>query len=218
MKKLLTYGLAASAFAFAMTMSAPAFAGAPPGAGSSQGLTQTSNGNTAKGDDNYAALTDHVFQFAIGNMGVNVASGNANQQANVLYLDYGSQAIGLGFSTSQTSYNNNDGNSSDYQEAYIQDRAFKNAKGNVGVNVAAGNLNEQANSAVILNADQLAATKTETTQSSHNNTFTSDDNDAEINDRAFEDVSGNVGANVAAGSGNQQSNQLIINDNNGRTP
>ncbi|MHB8364330.1 MAG: hypothetical protein ACYDEK_07085 [Vulcanimicrobiaceae bacterium] len=165
------------------------------------------------GDGNQATINANAFQWATGNVGANVASGDGNQQANSAYLDHGSHLLSLTTGTSQTS-NYNSVSDSDGQKASVAGSAFANAKGNIGVNVAAGNLNQQSNAAVILSQDQLSGLVASTQQSQYGDNYSNaDDHNANITGSAFESASGNIGVNVAAGNGNQQANSLVVNAN-----
>ncbi len=79
-----------------------------------------------------------------------MAAGNGNQQLNrmeVLTTDFnGANSSSLEQEQDgSTSFNNSDDN-----VANIAQNAFSNASGNIGVNVAAGNGNQQANLLTVL--------------------------------------------------------------------
>lgn len=110
------------------------------------------------------------------------------------------------------------------------DGSFKDASGNVGANVAAGDSNVQGNSAALAAYDQVdadaefvmgrgqqhgtpggssdaeifsdqSASQNWTTNSGHQN-------EAGIGGGAFDGAAGNIGANVTSGSGNVQANNM----------
>lgn len=97
--------------------------------------------------------------------------------------------------------------------ADLDGNALRNAAGNIGVNVAAGDNNQQANDAALAASDaarvfgQAAAFSAQS--SSNNVTINSGSpNNARMGGNALRGASGNVGVNVAAGVGNGQQNSL----------
>lgn len=110
------------------------------------------------------------------------------------------------------------------------DGSFKDASGNVGANVAAGDSNVQGNSASLAAYDEVDAAFMEgrgypgqngaaggssdaeifsDQSASHNWTSNKGhQNKAGIGDGAFKDAAGNIGANVTSGSGNVQANNM----------
>jgi hypothetical protein len=105
----------------------------------------------------------------------------------------------------------NEWDSSGHQLALINDNAFAHATGNLGINVAAGNGNQQLNRAEILTDDSNGANSSTIVQFQSGASFSdSDDNTANIAQNAFANASGNIGVNVAAGNGNQQANLLTV--------
>lgn len=99
--------------------------------------------------------------------------------------------------------------------AALYGNAGRNASGNIGVNTAAGDGNVQDNSAALASVDSSFVFGH---SSSHvgvmqmnglNHTQNMDvNNDASISDQAFQNASGNIGVNVAAGTGNGQKNTM----------
>ena len=218
MKHTIKTGLASTALlALVAAMSAPAFADVLPNAVTSvQANVQISHNQTVHdGDGNVAKIKDSAFEWATGNIGANVASGDGNQQANSMYIDQGHGGFSL-FSGAVQLQKENDVYHAYDQRATIKDAAFQYAKGNMGVNVAAGNLNQQSNAAVILNQDQLNGLVAGSLQGANDVRYCdSDDNTATVKGSAFANASGNIGMNVAAGNGNQQANSLVINNASG---
>ncbi|CBV43506.1 hypothetical protein [Halomonas elongata] len=97
--------------------------------------------------------------------------------------------------------------------ADLDGNALRNAAGNIGVNVAAGDNNQQANDAALAASDaarvfgQAAAFSAQS--SSNNVTINSGSpNNARMGGNALLGASGNIGVNVAAGVGNGQQNSL----------
>ncbi|MCY1282738.1 hypothetical protein D9M68_255930 [compost metagenome] len=88
------------------------------------------------------------------------------------------------------------------------------AEGNVGINVAAGSVNQQANAAALAASDAATvfatSASTSVTQTLGANEATNNiagTNDATLSS-SLDGASGNVGVNVAAGTYNQQKNDL----------
>ena len=194
---------------------------------------------TNKATLNSANVKDSV-KGTNGNVGVNSAAGAGNQQDNATAISsadalqvFGTAGAGIG--VIQTSTGNKVQNNGTQNGASLHD-SVKGTSGNIGVNVAAGDLNQQKNNLAIAvaNGRSVAATvgTTQTSSglevineagasylgtvstyspmfqgSSYNNTPVN--NNASVSD-SIKGVSGNVGANVAAGVGNQQSNSLSI--------
>jgi len=95
------------------------------------------------------------------------------------------------------------------------DGVAQGAEGNLGMNVASGSLNVQDNAAALAAADAesvfgYSVSMVQVGQSSTGNSFTSNNvqNNAGIGEGAFAGASGNIGVNVAAGTGNSQKNSL----------
>ncbi len=178
------------------------------------GTSQSNGGNHVwESEHNHASVHDNAFNMASGNIGANVAAGNGNQQANSLYLNTASTenvAIAVAFQRNGGNHVMDSGR----QRAGIYDHAFGGASGNIGVNVAAGNLNQQSNAAVVLTDTNLATAGAGAAQSTGGSCYSYDGhNRASIEDNAFNGATGNIGANVASGNANQQSNTLVINGN-----
>ena len=100
-------------------------------------------GGDAKQDNTTANIGDSAFQKASGNIGASVAAGQFNQQANSLQISTAKLESATA-KTSQTSAAIG-GLTASGITASLTDNAFKNASGNVGVNVAAGVANAQSN-------------------------------------------------------------------------
>jgi hypothetical protein len=169
---------------------------------------------------NSASASNHVLQNASGNVGLNVAAGADNMQANNTALSEGLGVLPSGvakagveslqisgpWALSVGEFTNN--------TASLSNHVLQNASGNVGVNVAAGDENMGVNNlAVAYNRGGVRA-------ASHvrNEQFTGligaatlgADNDATLSNHVLQNASGNIGANVAAGEQNMQSNALAV--------
>jgi hypothetical protein len=84
---------------------------------------------------------------------------------------------------------------------------LRGATGNVGVNIAAGALNAQANQIALVNSPSADAN---TMQEAHATASASGNSSATLGADALSHVSGNVGLNIVSGAGNVQSNALVI--------
>ncbi|QNH03408.1 hypothetical protein HNQ25_13060 [Pseudomonas sediminis] len=229
--------------------------GNPNGANASVDDTQINHSNDViNNETKNTASIDGSLDGAAGNVGVNVAAGDNNQQANAAAIATADAAFvfgGLSSSSAsasigvdQQAYNNTLTNYGNPNNASVLGSANE-ATGNVAINVAAGNYNQQKNDMSIAaseNALVATAASTITQTSSGNETenklgdvFEVDAalptvasgfgfggggynprtpqtpvvNNASLSD-SLANASGNVGVNIAAGGGNQQSNSLAI--------
>ena len=96
-------------------------------------------------------------------------------------------------------------------DASVGGNALRGASGNIGVNVASGDNNQQANDAALAASDArhvFGQASTFSAQSSSNNTAinTGTQNTANLGGNALRGASGNIGANIASGAGNAQQN------------
>ncbi|KAA0942540.1 MULTISPECIES: hypothetical protein [unclassified Pseudomonas] len=160
-----------------------------------------------------------------GNLGGNVASGSGNQQDNAAAITSSAGKAGYVLAEAdifQQSKHNNFVNKGTQNNASLNNSA-NDSSGNVGVNVAAGQGNQQKNNLTIVTADGTSiAAVANTEQVSLNNSYLNQaaskhgygkpqyvTNNASLNNSG-NNASGNIGINVAAGSGNQQSNTLSL--------
>lgn len=208
----LTKTLAAGAtLALAAAMAAPSFADTTVNA--AQTGTQSVSGSYGQGDDNYAYIDTNAFENVSGNVGVNVAAGNGNQQLNVAHIDNHSPNFVFSGDYEQSVTGTTwDGSSNDtIGGASIDNNAFEYASGNIGANVAAGNINQQQNASFIVADDSLSSEVIYASQYAEGNSCTDcGGNYATIDNHAFDHAAGNLGVNVADGNGNQQINSLTI--------
>ncbi|MGH7737056.1 MAG: hypothetical protein ACREMP_04215 [Candidatus Tyrphobacter sp.] len=178
------------------------------------GAIQHNGGNRVYDNTgNHASVGNNAFAHGSGNIAANVAAGNGNQQANALYVNtVSTESIAIGLALQHNGGNtvSHDGS----QHASISDGAFDDASGNIGANVAAGNLNQQSNSVVVLTDTNLHDAGAGAAQSTGGSQYCNDGhNHASVGDYAFSGGSGNIGANIASGNANQQSNVLVVNTN-----
>ncbi|PRY72627.1 hypothetical protein [Halomonas ventosae] len=99
--------------------------------------------------DNNATVEEGVGAGASGNIGINVAAGDNNSQANDAALSASDAARVFGQAaafSAQSSSNNNVRNSGSPNNAVVGGSSLQDATGNIGLNVAAGVANAQQNS------------------------------------------------------------------------
>ncbi|WP_448681060.1 heme utilization protein [Pseudomonas nicosulfuronedens] len=138
--------------------------------------TQESSDNTVvnMGTKNTANV-DGSLGSASGNVGVNVAGGDLNQQANAAALATADEKFIFGSAyasteVTQTNTGNTALNLSTTNKATLNNSA-NGASGNIGINVAAGNYNQQKNDmAAAVSGGATADSSSSATQSSTGNT------------------------------------------------
>ena len=187
------------------------------------------------GSADHAYLSGHALQDTSGNVGANVAAGEWNEQANNLSIAYAAGPVGSTTTATAAISDNQASNMAFYwpsiavdrmgaMTASLSDKVLQNATGNVGVNVASGLQNVQANNTALaqgwgtgngdMDADNTGGPATAMitgTQSSGPYSFAADQgatNSASVANHVLQNASGNIGANVAAGLQNMQSNDL----------
>lgn len=135
---------------------------------------------------NNAVVNGNALNTAKGNIGVNVSSGDNNQQANAAALSAADASFVFGSSdaevfASQTTGGNNTSNLGNTNAAVLNGNALQNASGNIGVNISAGNSNQQKNdlaasvavarmATATVKADQLNGGNTTTNSPIHTET------------------------------------------------
>lgn len=180
--------------------------------------------NVAAGDDNSqanaAALATSVSGSSSSSGGVTpaCAGGCGGGKSGGSSSSAGAMADAEAFADQSVAFNKTANFGTD-NDASVSGNAFDGASGNIGVNVASGDDNEQLNGLAASTTDNnVYATATASTdQSSHDNGTlnapycnTSTSNNASLSGNAFEGASGNIGVNVAAGTGNLQANTLAV--------
>lgn len=142
------------------------------------------------------------------------ADNGPNKWKNHQDPSQGAAGVNSSQSTSGNKVTNAPGVSND---SGIANQVGANSSGNIGANVAAGDNNEQSNAASIVSdgtsstaADNFAFTSND--QSSQQNSTSNQKtvNNAGISGQAFQGASGNIGANVASGDNNGQSNATAL--------
>lgn len=182
-----------------------------------------------KATENTATIDDSL-NGAAGNVGANVAAGDNNQQANASAIATADAFFVFGYGAgleanasigvTQHAYDNNLVNYGTQNNASVVDSG-DNVQGNVGINVAAGNFNQQKNDMAIASSEQAFTAEASVYVLQQSNANITDNfgwgyyqsspvvNNASLSN-SLNNASGNVGVNIAAGGGNQQSNTLAI--------
>jgi hypothetical protein len=193
-------------------------------------FSEPSVGNTAAGAhpatyDNTVTSGADTLANASGNAGLNMAAGDYNLQENATVLSSASTNLGSGAAEAgsfslQALYDNGFNNESEELEnteitnsVDIGSGTANGASGNIGINGAAGAFNIQKNALVIatVNGGYLAEATAGTEQYAKWNDSVHEDITNDVNVAgSLQNVSGNVGANFAAGVGNMQLNSLTI--------
>ncbi|MDD2749660.1 hypothetical protein [Acidithiobacillus sp.] len=170
--------------------------------------------------NNAAGIGSNALQGATGNIGVNLASGANNQQGNSTALSYVSKGKSHSWGTAiaaaqQLSVSNIASDTKTTDSSFINGNAAENAVGNIGINVATGVQNQQQNGLALVSVASTHAMATAcapVSQMAYTNlggtvasTYTSS-----VSGNALQNASGNIGLNVTAGNGNQQSNTMAI--------
>ena len=124
--------------------------------------------NVGNNGENYllandASIADDAAQNAQGNIGLNVAAGDNNQQHNAAALAAADASFAFTMADSevfveQVSAANTTGNFGQTNMANLGGNALQNATGNIGVNIAAGNNNQQQNNLVASTGTNSMAT------------------------------------------------------------
>lgn len=183
--------------------------------------------NVAAGDDNSqanaAALASSVSGSSSSSGGVTPdcgggCGGGGGGKSGGGSSSAGAMADAEAFADQSVTFNKTANFGTD-NDASISGNAFESASGNVGVNVASGDDNEQLNglAASSTNNNVYAVATASTDQKSNNNGTlnapycnTATSNDASLSGNAFENATGNIGVNVASGTGNLQANTLAV--------
>ncbi|BFI97119.1 MAG: hypothetical protein RSP_26290 [Rhodanobacter sp.] len=138
-----------------------------------QSVSSNAASNTAL--NNNSSISDNVANNASGNIGMNVAAGDNNAQDNAAALSATDASFAFGMAdgevfVNQAGMGNATMNSGVNNTAGVSGNAFQNASGNIGVNVASGNNNEQKNAlaASVATTDFAQSSISSNQVSSHN--------------------------------------------------
>lgn len=224
-----TMALKPLAFALAAIMAAAAHANPPQHtavvAAVSDAQSSNHNGVLNLGTQNNASANNSL-NGSSGNAQANIAAGDGNQQDNQTAIAAGDADAVFALGTiTQDNHNNISVQVATHNNASLNNSA-NGSSGNLGVNVTAGNFNQQKNQLAISSAKgAAAAASSNTTQTSVDNaylntvatqsgpwgshTYLPVVNNASANN-SLNGSSGNLGANISAGVGNQQGNTTVI--------
>ncbi|OBZ23110.1 heme utilization protein [Pseudomonas protegens] len=124
------------------------------GAGAAVIDVQNSNTNVVKNQGtNNNAKADNSLNNSNGNMGANVAAGDGNQQDNAAALATADESFIFGSAVAASSAtqvnNNNYVKNSSTQNNAVLNNSGNNGSGNIGINVTAGDFNQQKNNLAI---------------------------------------------------------------------
>jgi hypothetical protein len=102
------------------------------------------------GSSNTSSITNNALSSASGNIGLNVSTGDNNQQANAAAFSAADASFVFGSSdaevfAAQSVKNNTTTNYGHTNTATLNGNALNSASGNIGVNIASGNNNQQKN-------------------------------------------------------------------------
>ncbi|NWA24697.1 heme utilization protein [Pseudomonas gingeri] len=143
------------------------------GASASVNDTQDSHGNAVinEGTQNNGSINNSL-NSASGNMGANAAAGDGNQQLNEAALATADESFIFGSASSnttltQTNHNNTVANESTQNNGSLNSSG-NYGSGNMGVNVAAGDFNQQKNDlAIAVSGGRVASATGSATQNSN---------------------------------------------------
>lgn len=172
---------------------------------------------------------DTIDVAGSGNIGVNLAAGYFNDQMNATTIaqssptnesDYGGWAVAANFATQEQYDVSQSAGEYNFRDRNTIHGANVSGSGNIGVNAAAGTLNQQANLTTLAVADDstLALAYTDLAQFTSGSYTEQQDSVNHIYGLNIDGAEGNVGVNFAAGVGNQQMNSLTIASSQGATP
>ncbi len=130
------------------------------------------------------------------------------------YIPIDSSSIAI-VSDQQVNNNNNVENDEVTNSAVVTGNSLNNASGNIGVNVTAGDNNQQANAAALSASDASfvfgsADAEIFANQNVRDNTVSNygNTNQSILNGSALANATGNIGVNISSGDSNQQKNDL----------
>lgn len=157
-----------------------------------------------------------------GRLAVNIASGSGNQEVNDAVIAIGD--IALGGSPVQQLITGGD-ESDRITKISVQENAFSNISGLASINIAAGTKNQAANLAALAIGnngaltDQLLSQSRASINPSGSTGGTDIPNDQiEIGDDSFRDVSGLIQVNLIGGERNSSANTFSLNVSAGGQP
>lgn len=188
----------------------------------------------------FAPIINTIDTFDVegsGNIGVNLAAGYFNDQMNAASIAVSSNsdpdAVGGWAEASTTSLQSQLGVAQFASPETLEEDDINNFRdrnsimgaditgsGNIGVNAAAGSLNQQANlmTLAVANDSTLSEANSGLIQASTLSYVEQQDSINTVSGLSIAGASGNIGVNFAAGVGNQQLNSLTIAASQGGAP
>lgn len=174
-----------------------------------------------EGGDGFSASSDITSNF-INNIEVDLRHKSHTRKdfdIDVSVSDEAEHYSGATVDSKQFIGGNEVDNTASDNDATVGSSTGQGATGNVGINVAAGDNNAQANDAALATSDamdvfgQSAAYSAQHAAGNIANSAGSPNN-ATLGGDSLKNASGNIGVNVAAGSSNAQQNSLAASSNN----
>jgi hypothetical protein len=171
---------------------------------------QSISGNLGSNDklNNTSSINNHVGASAAGNIGMNVAAGDNNAQDNAASLSAADASFSFGMADAEVFVNQNGSGNATLNRgvtnaASIDNNAFRNATGNIGVNVTSGNNNEQKNAlAASVATTDYAQSSISSNQVSSGNVVSNAGSVKRYDDTVDVNMSGTVrGYSVGVGAG-----------------
>lgn len=129
---------------------------------------------------NSAVLSGNVVSRGAGNIGINAVAGDNNQQANAAAISAADASFVFGATDAEAiGYQNTENNRTSYQGqtnlASLEGNIGSNAAGNIGVNITAGNSNQQKNDLAIATGTSRVATASVSVAQLNDHNSTSND-------------------------------------------
>ncbi len=166
------------------------------------------NSVTNNESTNTATVNGNALNNASGNIGLNVTAGDNNQQANAAAFSAADASFVFGSSdaevfATQAVVSNNVTNLGQTNAATLGGDALANASGNIGVNISAGNNNQQKNdlAASVAVARMATATVQVTQINGHNTTSNAPIHQEEVQYAAVNLALSATGSYAGSGSG-----------------
>jgi hypothetical protein len=185
--------------------------------------TESEAQGEANRSSNEARIDPGSGERLLGNLGMNVAAGSGNAQANsgaLLRSSQGDVFATAHANVSQSTRTSRNGSTQDSPNEASLDAALAGASGNLGINVIAGSGNAQANQFALVEVDQAGNASALSTVEQKSGGARSQmpsgpglrdsAQSATISTGALLHVNGNLGVSVGAGSGNAQANSLSV--------
>ncbi len=164
---------------------------------------------------NINTIDTGAFSGASGLTNVNINAGDFNLQSNSTVISYNPNGLSLAENVTIQNIPNTSINIPMFSAAYIGDNAFSGISGIIAINQASGLANSQANQ-IAIGFGVQGATVTDNllaytvSQSAGNQADTNSDQWVGVSNTAFEQTSGVVQLNQAAGVDNSTANNFAL--------